>query len=237
MQNRTQQPPKVRRDSSQFFQTMGFLWRFRSHPETLEPFLDSLRAGRMSETNVATVRALFIAWRQAYRDTETVSRIDRYLAAGMGAVDLVLLPVVLPMGVSDRPLFLAVLSLAISLVLVAVSLFVNFVKQQVGITGYGKVHGTMASLALYSGGAALTATLWHLSRFIGILFLVLAVTAYLACSLYFVAAKMAVGYFTLQSAFNAPAADANTSSKSGEPHRPHTTDEEHAREELHAGAA
>jgi hypothetical protein len=205
-----------------------FILRFRSHPEALEPFLDTLRARGATEVNLTAVRAMLIAWRETYHDRAAYFPIDRYLAAGMGAVDLVMLPVVVPMGVPDRPLFLAHVSLAISLVLVAVSLFVMFVKHELGITKYGRVHGTMVELALASGAAALTATFWHSSSFVGTLFLILTVLAYVACVLYFVAAKLFVDYAKLLAVLNEPAAEASASSEPDEPHHPDTTDEDSA---------
>jgi hypothetical protein len=233
MQHRKEHLLKARRDLTLFIETMRFLWRFRAHPEALEPFLDSLRARGAPEVNVVALRSVFIAWRETYHGRESMYRIDRYLAAGMGAIDVVLLPVLLVLGVPDRPLFIALLSLAISLVLTGVALFITFVKRDVGIASYGKVHGTVISLGLLSGTAALTATFWHLSSLVGTLFLVLAVGAYLACAVYLVAVKMAVGYINLQAAFNEPAADASTSNESGEPHRSQAPVEERGEGEPH----
>jgi hypothetical protein len=202
--------------------TLKFLWeylrfvrRYPKHPEALEPYLNSLRTRGAPEANVATLRPLLILGRETVNDRAAQFRMDRYLAAGMGAVDLVLLPVVLPIGVPDHPLFLATVFLAVSLVFVAVSFFVSFIKRDVGLTGYGKVHGTVIFLAQASGVAALTGTFWHSSPFVGILFLALVVPAYLLCVSYAVLAKMAVGLIRLQSAVNEPAADASTTTREG----------------------
>jgi hypothetical protein len=134
---------------------------------------------------VVWVRTVLVAWRESPHERETAFRIDRYMAAGMGAIDLVLLPVVVPMGVPDRPLFLAEVFLVTSRVLMAISLFFSFVKQQFGLTSYGSIHSTVISLALTSGVGALTATFWRRSRSVGIYFLVLSVVAILVCTVYF----------------------------------------------------
>jgi hypothetical protein len=181
MRNLKEESFEFRQDLKRTIQILRFFWRYRSHPEALEPFLASLKALGVPETNVSDARKIAIAWRKAYLDQEATYRVNRYLTAGIGVADLVLLPVILPMGVPDRPLFIAVLSLAISLVLVSSSLFVSFVKREVGITSYGKMHSTLIFLSLLSGVSALTATFWHISSLVGALFLVLAVLAYIMC--------------------------------------------------------
>src|SRR5260221_4146523 len=113
MQSLKEEPFKYRPNLKQIVGMIRFLSRFRSHPEALEPFIASLKKTGAPETNIANVRTLLIAWRDAYRDHEGVYRVDRYLLAGVGAADLVLVAVILPLGVPDRPLFVAQLSLAI----------------------------------------------------------------------------------------------------------------------------
>jgi hypothetical protein len=110
------------------------------------------------------------------------------------------------MGVPDRPLFIALLSLAISLVLVCCSLFVVFVKNSLKINIYGKVHSLLIFLSLVSGATALTATFWHSSSLIGAIFLILAILAYLGCLAYLLLARTAVAYVGLLEAIQAPPA-------------------------------
>ena len=181
MRNLKDESVEFRQDLKRTAQILRFFWRYRAHPEALEPFLASLRALGVPETNVANGRKIATDWREAYLDQEATYRVNCYLTAGIGAADLLLLPVILPMGVPDRPLFIAVLSLAISLVLVSSALFIGYVKRDVGITSYGRAHSTLTFLSLLTGVTALTATFWHISSPVGALFLVLAVLAYIMC--------------------------------------------------------
>ena len=146
-----------------------------------------------SESDLSAVRAVLLAWRDAARDSSALYPVDRYLAAGMAAVDLVLLTVVVPMGVRDGRLFVALLALAISLVLTATGLVVGHIKQNLGITGYGRVHGTVIFWSLAFGVVAFTTTLWYVSGPIALIFLVLTVVAYAGCVFYIALAKVALG--------------------------------------------
>jgi hypothetical protein len=93
------------------------------------------------EPNINNVRNAMILWRETYLDTASAYRIDSYLLTGMGAVDLILLTILVPLGVSDDRLFWAFIALIVSLVLAGAALFINFVKRDLGITAYGKIHG------------------------------------------------------------------------------------------------
>lgn len=172
---------------------LAFVWRYRTHPDALEPFLDALkeRHPNVPEVNVANVRSMMMALRKSYLDKTASYRLDMYLTAGMGAIDLVLLPVLLPIGVQDRLLYIAVTCLAVSLVLVAASLLVSFVKRDlhIDVYGYGKAHAVIISSALLSGTTALTATFLNVDRGIGIVFLVLVVLAYVGCIAYALLAR------------------------------------------------
>jgi hypothetical protein len=183
---------------------LRFLWRFRSHPEALEPFLASIKDEGVPEANLSNTRNIAIAWLAAYHDRAARYRLDRYLLAGMGAVDLVLIPVIFPMGVPDRPLFFALLSLVISLALVSWSLFLSFAKQGFGITVYGTIHSGLVSLSLFSGVAALTLMIWHISSFIGVVFLILAVLAYVACTGYVTFMLIGISFLSLVQAASTP---------------------------------
>lgn len=186
MQNLKEEPYNFRPSLPEIRDLISFLIRFRSHPEALDPFLAEFKIKHpdVPETNVSNVRGLMTAMRQTSLDYAASYRVDIYLTAGMGAVDLVLLPIVLPMGVHDWPLFIAAMSLAISLVLVATALFVSFVKRDLRIDSYGKVHGNIIFFSLVFGTTALTATFWHAASIIGIVFLVLILLAYFGCLMY-----------------------------------------------------
>ena len=81
------------------------------------------------------------------------------------------------------------------------SLLVSFIKDGLGISSYGKVHGTLIFLSLITGVIAMIAAFWHVSPAVGIVFLCLVVPLYLACASYFALARIAVGFFKiLQSA-------------------------------------
>ena len=219
MHDRIAQLGKARQRLRLSIEAARRLWYVRTHPEALKPLLEFLRGTGMTEPNVAAVRSALMALREAEHDRQYLFRIDRYLATGMGAVDLVFASIVLVLGAVGRPLFLATTFLVVSLVFVAMALFVNFVKRDLGITGYGKVHGTVIFVGQASGVAAVTATFWHSSAFAGVFFLVLAVVAYLACGIYWFGARWAVGYSRLQAALDTPTgADASPSTdESGQP--------------------
>jgi hypothetical protein len=193
-----------------------FLWRFRSDPNVLEPFLAWVKGTRgKSEENVSALRSALLAWRKVMLDREAAAyRVDRYLILGMGAVDLVLVPVIFPLGVPDRSLFIALLSLVISLVLVSTSLVVTFVQQDAGITSFGKIYSTLVSFALGFGATAIIATVWHSSIFIGVVFLILALAAFMAFVVYFTGLLWVPVYFRLIGDVSAPttldASDPNT---------------------------
>jgi hypothetical protein len=183
---------------------LDFVRRYFKDAEALEPFLASLRARGVPETNLANVRMLLISLRETKNDRTAIYRVDFYTLAGIGALDLVLLTVVLPMGASGLALFLATLFLAISLVFVAMSLCISFAKQEMGLTSYGKVHSNILAVAEASGLAALTAAFWHSSTPVGILVLVLSVVAFLLFTFYYLLLKITAGFFRLQAAVTAP---------------------------------
>jgi hypothetical protein len=205
MQTLTETPFEYRVTLGRAARIFRFLWRYlRKEPEVLEPFLASLAEEGVPESNLSNARAMCIALRKVYHDEETAYRLDRYLVTGIAAVDLLLIPVIIPMGVPDQALFIALLSLAISLVLVSCSLFVVFVKADLKINSYGKVHSWLIFLSLLSGVTALTATIWHSSSLIGAVFLILAVLGYLACLSYVTLVRTAVAFLQLLEVIQAP---------------------------------
>ncbi len=153
-----------------------FWMHYRLHPETLDPFIESFKGQGIPEKNLSNVKMMLISLRETHLDNKAMYRVDRYLVSGMGAVDLVLLSVVIPMGTPDPLLFITLLSLTISLLLVATSLFVSFVKSDLDITSYGTVHNTLIFLSLVTGFAAMATLLLHTSHPIGIVFICLVQT-------------------------------------------------------------
>lgn len=189
-----------------------FSRRYPSHPEDLDSFIASVMARTgASESDLSVVRAALLGWREAAHDTAAMYPVDRYLAAGMAAVDLVLFAIIVPLGVRDSPLFVALLTLAISLVLTATGLVVGHIKRNLGITGYGKIHGNVIFCSLAFGVAAFTATLWHESSFIALVFLGLTILAYVGCVFYIALAKVALE--TQRQLQAAPSAPNNSSNK------------------------
>jgi hypothetical protein len=189
----------VFQDYIQLFRVMA---RHAKHPETLEPYLATLKDKGLSDEQIAALGGIVVARLRASQDTETSYRLDSYLLTGMGAIDIVLLPVLLPMGIPDTSLFAALLALSISLVLVASSLVVGFVKKDLGVKGYGRTHGTLIFLALGSGIVALAATLWHISQVIAAVFTVLAIVAYVLCALYAAFARLGLAFWQVVKAAN-----------------------------------
>lgn len=187
MQNATKTHVKKRLSLKGYLKVALFPSRYPAHPEELEPFLSWLKEETgASDEIMSTMRNLYVSSRRVKSDNTATYRVDRYMLAGMGAVDLVLIPVLIPMGVPDRSLSVALLSLCCSLVLVATSLFVGFVKSDAGITSYGTFHSTLILLSLVSGGTAIIATVWHISVVIGALFLILTNVGLITCAVYYV---------------------------------------------------
>lgn len=199
--------------------TLWFTWRYRSHDAVLEPYLAYLAQEGMSEPNISAVRNLLTAWKKGSQDRMAWYRTDRYVEAGMGAVDLVLIPVIIPMGVKDTPLFVATVALAISLVLVSSSLLVSFVKQDYGIKVYGRIHSTVNALSILSGAAALIATFWHDSPVVGGILLILGTVAFIVCALYAALARTFVVYFQLQSTMDQASQEPTDGRTEVGPHR------------------
>src|SRR5258708_40237832 len=108
---------EFRQDLKRTAQILRFFWRYRSHPEALEPFLASLRALGVPETSVANGRKIATDWRGTYLDQEATDPVNPHLTSRIGAPGPILLPLILPVGGPDRPLFIPVLSLATPLLL------------------------------------------------------------------------------------------------------------------------
>src|SRR5258708_37472896 len=106
---------EFRQDLKRTAQILRFFWRYRSHPEALEPFLASLRALGVPETNVANGRKIATDWRDAYPDQEAKDRVNRGLTVGIAGSHLLPFPVDPPIGLPARPFFIGVLSIAMFL--------------------------------------------------------------------------------------------------------------------------
>jgi hypothetical protein len=237
-QQRREQPDHARWTVPQYIETWRRLWRAYNHPETMGALEDYLRANGKTEADVVAVRSVPIAWREAENDRAAMYRIDRSWLLAILGLDALLLPVVLVLGVPDPPLFLATIFLVIALVFMACAWSVIFIKEGFHIATYDKVHSTIVAIAEASGLAALTAVFWHTSTGVGILVLVLSVLAFLLFLSYSVLAKVAVGFFRLQAAVNAPAvagantptgANASAPTESGAPQRPEPPAQEDGR--------
>ncbi|SRR6266487_87916 len=158
-----------------------------------------LKEGKGSEEDAATLKNAFIAMRDTAKGNEA-SLIDRYLAGGVGALDLILLSFLLPITTWDRPLSLALFFLVISLPMTAFTLFLTFMKQKYQITTYGRIHSMASALATLMGAASLAASLWHASPLYGIVFSCLAFVLFFMAAGYFFMIRSALRFFELQQA-------------------------------------
>src|SRR5260370_33070510 len=104
MRNLKDESFEFRQDLRRTAQILRFFWRYRSHPEALEPFLASLRALGAPETNIANGRKIATDWREAHPPQEATPRLNPYLSSALGAPDLVPFPCILPVGGAARPL-------------------------------------------------------------------------------------------------------------------------------------
>lgn len=171
--------------------------QYRTHPEVLDPMLVEMEKTGIPEPARNVMRTSLVAMKRATDDKGAAYRLDMYLVAGMGAVDLILLQTLLPLGARDQALFFATLCLAVSLVFVSWSLFIAFVKRDQGIKAYGKIHSSVVTLALLSGLSALAATFWHASTLIGVVFSVLAAIVFILCAGYTFLARTSMQWLQL----------------------------------------
>jgi hypothetical protein len=177
--------------------------RTRNDPQAFEQTIEKItHESKMPPQDIPVVHNTFIALRDASKDQRFYSVTDRYLVAGIGAVDLVLLPILLLSGTTDTELIIALLSLVFSLPLTAMSLFFSFVKQQFKIPTYGRIHGNLSFFSLLTGTISLTATFWHVSHVAGIVFLCLAIVMYLWAVMYLVLLHVAKRFVELQQPIN-----------------------------------
>ncbi len=197
-----QQAPK-RKLSLHDLNTVLHVWlqliRARNDPKVFGQVVENFaQESGVPPQDIPIVHNAFIAMRDAGQDKRDYSVVDRYLVGGMGAVDLILLHVLLSAGTLDTPLHVAIFLLMLSLPLTALSLFFSFVKQQYQIPTYGKIHSILSLLSLLTGTISLIAAFWHVSRVDGIVFLCLAVVMYLWAASYLVLLQSVLRFIALQ---------------------------------------
>jgi len=170
----------------------------RHDPEAFKQVVENLaQESGLPSTDLSTMHNAFTAVRDVAKEKRTPV-IDLYLVGGIGAVELILLPVLLLAGTSDTPLSVAFFLLVFSLPLTAISLFFSFLKQKYNITTYGKIHGTLSFWALVTGTLSLDGAIWHVSRVAGIVFLCLAVVMYVWAGFYLVLIQASLRFLSLQ---------------------------------------
>ncbi len=180
------------------------LIRARRDPTAFQQVVENLtQDAGVPPQDIPVVHHSFIAVREAAQ-TKHTAFVDLYLVGGMGAIDLILLPILLIAGTSDAALSAALLLLVFSLPLTGMSLFFKFLKQKYNIPTYGWIHSSLSFAALVTGTGSLDAVIWHVSRVDAIVFLCLATVMYLWAGLYLMLIRSALHFFALQ---NPPEAD------------------------------
>jgi len=202
MNQQQQQTPKrkfSRHDLTTIMRLFRQLIRTRNDPKAYEQFIEELtQESKVPSQDIPIVRNTFIALRDASKDNMFYSVTDRYLVAGMGVVDLILLQVLLSTGTPDTGFTIALFALVLSLPFTAMSLFFSFVKQQYKIPTYGRIHGNFSFLSLLTGTISLIAAFWHVSRVEGIVFLCLAVIMYSWAVIYLLLLHTGIRFVALQ---------------------------------------
>ncbi len=174
------------------------LIRARNDPKAFEQVVEKLsQESGVPSNDIPIVHNTFIAVREVAQAKQP-SFVGLYLVGGMGAVDLILLQVLLSVGPSDTLLSVALFLLVLSLPLTAMSLFFSFLKQKYNIATYGKVHSFLTSSALATGIGSLDGAIWHISPVDGIVFLCLAAVMYLWANLYLVLIQTGMRFIALQ---------------------------------------
>ncbi len=174
------------------------LFHARRDPQAYEQVVGKIaQESGVPPQDIPTVRNAFTALRDTGQAKQP-SFVDLYLVGGMGAVELILLQVLLSAGTSDAPLSAALFLLVLSLPLTAMSLFFSFLKQKYNIPTYGKVHSWLSFCALVTGTGSLGGAIWHVSRIDGIVFLCLAAVMYVWALYYLVFIQAALRFISLQ---------------------------------------
>ncbi len=213
MSQQQQQAPKRKMSLHDYITILRFWLEFirtRHDPKAFKQVVDNLaQESGVPPQDIPTMRNTFTAVRDVAQ-AKIPAFVDLYLVSGIGAVDLVLLAVLLSAGTTDTPLSVALFLLVLSLPLTAMSLFFSFIKQKYNITTYGKVHSWLSAFALVTGALSLDAAIWHASRIGGIVFLCLAVVMYVWAAFYIFLIQAARRFFSLQNPPEAEKAGAQT---------------------------
>lgn len=174
------------------------LIRARHDPRAFEQVVENLaQESGIPPKDLPVMHNSFTAVRDVAREKRP-SFVDLYLVGGMGAIDLILLQVLLSAGAYDTPLSIALFLLVFSLPLTAMSLFFSFLKQKYDISTYGRIHGTLSFCALVTGTLSLDGAIWHVSRIDGIVFLCLAAVMYVWAISYLFLIQAAFRFISLQ---------------------------------------
>ncbi len=196
-----QQAPKhklSRHDIATILRYWLELIRARHDPRAFEQVVGNLaKESSIPPKDIPIMRNAFTAVRDVAQ-TKPPAFVDLYLVGGMGAVELILLQVLLSAGTSDAPLSAALFLLVLSLPLTAMSLFFSFLKQKYNIPTYGKVHSWLSTCALITGTLSLDGAIWHVSRIDGIVFLCLAAVMYVWAVFYLLFIQAALRFISLQ---------------------------------------
>lgn len=170
----------------------------RNDPKAFEQVVKKLaQDNNVPPKDIPIVHNTFIAVREVAQAKQP-SFVSLYLVGGMGAVDLILLQVLLSVGTSDTLLSVALFLLVLSLPLTAMSLFFSFLKQKYNIATYGKVHRFLISSALATGIGSLDGAIWHISPTGGIVFLFVAAVMYLWANVYLILIQTGLRFIELQ---------------------------------------
>jgi hypothetical protein len=174
------------------------LIRTEHDPHAFEQAIEKLaQENGVLPTDVPVIRNALVAVRDAAKGKQPAF-IDLYLVGGMGALDLIVLQVLLSVHTSSLLLSSALFFLILSLPCTAMSLFFSFLKDRYAIPTYGKIHGTFSFVALVSGTFALDGAIWHVSLVDGVVFLCIAGVMYLWALLYLVLLQAALRFQDLQ---------------------------------------
>lgn len=125
---------KLRFGPRDYYHHLLVITQYRKRPEPLEPYLASLNDQGLSDKQIAALGSVIVARWRVTRDTATSYRLDTYGLTGTGAIGIILLPLLLPLGIPDMSLFVALFALSVSLVLVGASPVIGFVKKELGVT-------------------------------------------------------------------------------------------------------
>ncbi len=138
----------------------------------------------------AIIETVATAHQEIREDRETYYKTDLYLVGGMGIFSLVLFQVLASIGHPDVASSIAWLSLVIAFPCIASFLLLGFLKKEYGASGYGSIPEKVAFIAELAGFISITALLWHVWIWTGIVFLPFAIALFALCSFYKLITKL-----------------------------------------------